>query len=156
MNNDFIRQKLIPVLIVITTLALAGIAVFTAIRLYQLRNQQVSPNAPTKPQAAPGGNITTKSCEALSFTLSTSSPTPSSSPTGTPTSSPTPTSTPPVGGGTSTPTPTPNPSATPSVTVAPTPTPTGLLDSGFGLPTFGGIALGVLIIIASVFAILAL
>lgn len=52
MKNLF-KGKLGTVLILLATLVLAGVAVFTAIRLYDLRNQSVAPNAPSSvPHAA--------------------------------------------------------------------------------------------------------
>jgi hypothetical protein len=62
------KKRIVTILIVIATIALAGVAVFTAIRLYQLRQEPVAPTAPTsKPKAvaAPIG------CTALTFTLTT-------------------------------------------------------------------------------------
>ncbi|MBU0572599.1 hypothetical protein KKH23_03975 [Patescibacteria group bacterium] len=59
------KKRIVTILIVIATIALAGIAVFTAIRLYQLRQEPVAPTAPTsKPKAA-----APESCTALTFTL---------------------------------------------------------------------------------------
>lgn len=47
------KNKVITIIIVITTVLLAGIAIFTALRLYQLRKQAVAPTAPeSKPKAA--------------------------------------------------------------------------------------------------------
>ncbi|GEM_PF-1089278 len=47
MNNTQSKQKtLIPMLIGGITLVLAGVGIFTALRLYQLRDQAVAPNAP--------------------------------------------------------------------------------------------------------------
>lgn len=40
------KSKLTTIIIVIVTLVLAGIAVFTAVRLYQTRSMKVAPNAP--------------------------------------------------------------------------------------------------------------
>lgn len=99
------KNKLTTIGIIIATLVLAGVAVFTAIRLYQLRQQPVAPNVPSsKPKAA----AAPKACTALTFTLGqTPTPTPTGSPTSTPTGSPTPTGTP-------TSTPTGNPTATPT------------------------------------------
>jgi hypothetical protein len=48
--------KLGTILIIIATIILAGIAIFTAYRLYQLRQQSVAPNAPSSiPKAATPG-----------------------------------------------------------------------------------------------------
>lgn len=60
------KGKIATIGIIIATLILAGVAVFTAIRLYQLRQQAVAPTAPeSKPKAA----ATPKACTALTFTL---------------------------------------------------------------------------------------
>ncbi len=50
--KDFIANKLVTVIIVIATIILAGVAVFTAIRLYQLRGETVSPASPESEPAA--------------------------------------------------------------------------------------------------------
>lgn len=63
--KDFLKSKVVTIVILLATLILAGIAIFTAVRLYQLRQQAVAPNAPeSKPAAA-----TPSSCQALTFTL---------------------------------------------------------------------------------------
>ena len=62
------KKKITTILIVIATIALAGVAVFTAIRLYQLRQEPVAPTAPTSQPAA----AAPVSCNALAFTLTTS------------------------------------------------------------------------------------
>lgn len=56
------RRRIITILIIIATVVLAGIAVFTAYRLYQLRQEQV---APTAPESTPGAAVEKKSCEIL-------------------------------------------------------------------------------------------
>jgi len=165
------KSKFGTVLVVLITLVLAGVAIYTAIRLYQLRQTSVAPNVPSSfPQAA---EIKTNNCK-LTFTIgSTASPseTPTSTPTETPTETPT-----------STPTATPNscngtcgsnancssnlvcsggfcrnPSCTQSTscacagtsTPAPTPTSPTLPSSGTDWPTYAGAALGVFVIIGS-------
>jgi hypothetical protein len=96
-------SKLGTALIITATVILAGVAIFTAFRLYQLRQQAVAPNAPSSNPKA--DTITpTNNCN-LTFTLSTGTP------TATPTGSSTPTATP---TGSSTATPTPTPSGTPN------------------------------------------
>lgn len=45
--KNFIKGKLGTALIIVVTLVLAGIAVFTAYRLYELRQQPVAPNVPS-------------------------------------------------------------------------------------------------------------
>lgn len=93
----FLNGKIATVIILLATFVLAGVAIFTAIRLYQLRQTSVAPNVPSSlPKAA--GN----SCS-LSFTLTTSTPTPTPTGSGTPTPTPT-----------GTPTPTPTPTGTPN------------------------------------------
>ena len=104
----------------------------------------------------------------------TPTPTPTSTltptPTGTPTPTPTPTGTPtPTPTGTLTPTPTPTPTGTPAPTPTPTSGPTStpvsgptstptpevqLPEAGFALPTFQGIATGLLLLIIGALLIL--
>lgn len=58
--QNFIKKNTVTIIIVIATIILAAIAIFTAIRLYQLRQQPVAPNAPSsKPAAAPAPNCQT-------------------------------------------------------------------------------------------------
>ncbi len=145
--RDFFRKRIVTVIILIATVGLAGIAIFTAIRLYQLRQTTVAPNVPTsKPAAA-----APIACRALTFTISAATPTPT--PTETPSGTPTPTPS-----GTATPTPSATPTATPASTatpLAPTPTPAPQLpSSGTSLPTVIGIGAGILLLIVS--AVLAL
>lgn len=87
MNNKP-KSKLGTIIVIIFTLILAGIAIFTAVRLYQLRNQAVAPNVPSskpKAQVVPLANTCT-----LSFTLgATASPTATATATATATGSPT-------------------------------------------------------------------
>ena len=88
------RKKILTILIVIATVILAGIAIFTAVRLYQLRNEPVAPTAPTsKPEAA---TPQTQSCTTLAFTIGGESPTPTPTDSPTPTPSESPTATPPI------------------------------------------------------------
>ncbi len=76
--KNFFKGKIATVIILLATFILAGVAIFTAIRLYQLRQQPVAPNVPSSiPQAA-----SVSSCS-LSFTLTvgaTSTPTPTPTP----------------------------------------------------------------------------
>lgn len=167
--KNMLKGKVGTAIILVFTLILAGVAVFTALRLYQLRSQPVAPNVPSSiPKAAEN------TCN-LSFTLSTStgSPTPtpsgSSTPTATPTSTPTPSSTPNSCGGTcgsnsncsgglycnqgfcrnpSCPSET---DCTCGGTTAPTPTPTTptLPKSGTDWPTVAGAGVGIFVIIGS-------
>ena len=147
------------------TVVLAGIAVFTALRLYQLRDTQVAPTAPQKPLAqAP------KSCELFTFTITKPkvSPTPSVNPSPTdipkPTEAPSPkpspkaTDTPPPVA-TETPVAT-SPAATPipptsiaspiaaSPIATPVATPT-LPDAGVSIPTFAGLGIGILLVLGA-------
>lgn len=70
------KSKLATILIVIFTLLLAGVAVFTAMRLYNTRNQAVAPNAPSsKPAAQENTNQLSNACQ-VSFTIDLSTPTP--------------------------------------------------------------------------------
>jgi hypothetical protein len=62
------KKRIVTILIVIATIALAGVAVFTAIRLYQLRQVPVAPTAPTSEPEAAAAPV---SCTALTFTLTT-------------------------------------------------------------------------------------
>src|SRR3990167_4879997 len=96
-----LKNKTITVAIILITMLLAGVAIFTAVRLYQLRQSSVSPlNPQSEPEA-----YTTQICK-LSFniTLATATATPTPTPTKTP--KPTPTKTP-------KPTPTKSPKPTP-------------------------------------------
>lgn len=52
MNNEFLKKHLTTVLMIGATVLLGGVAVFTAVRLYQLRNETVAPNAPQSQPAA--------------------------------------------------------------------------------------------------------
>lgn len=131
------KKRVITIIIVIATVILAGVAVYTAVRLYQLRQEAVAPTAPSsKPAAAePKTNI----CTQLTFTL-TVSPPPTASATPTPSASATPT-------------------PTPSSTAAPTPTPTAaqaspsseptLPSTGIDYPTVLGAGFGVFALILS-------
>lgn len=49
---NFLKKNWVTVLIVVATVILAGIAIYTAIRLYQLRQTTVAPNAPSSQPAA--------------------------------------------------------------------------------------------------------
>lgn len=140
--GEFIKGKLFTIITVVITVILAGVAVFTAVRLYQLRQESISPTSPkSEPEACGGGNEPqVTQCTSLVFNLTQNSPTPTITvavtptvtltptvtSTPTPTNTPKPTSTPtptdkPIGGNDPTPTPTDQPEATST----PTPTPTG-------------------------------
>jgi hypothetical protein len=118
-------NKIVTILVVSATVILAVVAVFTAIRLYQLRLESVAPNAPESEPAA--GNYTPTptavnvSCKNLAFSITTNTLTPTK--TGTPTP-------------TKTGTPTPTISTTPTITSTPTSTPTGTITiTSTGTPT---------------------
>lgn len=138
------------ILILLATLVLGGIAVYTAVRLYQQGTQPVAPNVPG---STPSAADVTQACQAITFTVATPTPTPtaiaSATPSPSPSASPTPTATPsltpsptptqPPTGGVSTPTPTPTP--TPVVTPAPTSPPVAQatpLASAPPIPVTGG------------------
>jgi uncharacterized repeat protein (TIGR01451 family) len=65
------RNKILKIIIAIATILLAGIAIFTAIRLYQTRQESVAPTAPeSEPAAGPVDTVaTTGHCSALNFTV---------------------------------------------------------------------------------------
>jgi hypothetical protein len=72
---EFLKKNLITIIILVGTLVLAGIAVFTAVRLYQSRQEAVAPNAPeSRPQAA-----SAPLCQ-LAFAITPATPTPSPTP----------------------------------------------------------------------------
>ncbi len=50
--QTYLRKNVLTVIILAVTVILTGLAVFTAIRLYQLRDQAVAPNAPSSKPAA--------------------------------------------------------------------------------------------------------
>lgn len=166
--RDFLKNKVATVLIVVATVILAGIAIFTAVRLYQLRTKPVAPTAPESRPEAGGPTPTPEACRELAFNIhipsptpqATTTPTPTSEPSPTPTSTATPTPTEPPRGGD--PSPTPIPTVTPEATTTPVPTVTGapistptpteaptLPDAGVGLPTIMFGALGMLLIFLS-------
>ena len=52
--NDFLKKNGVALIIVLATIILAAVAVFTALRLYQTRQENVAPNAPSSRPAAAG------------------------------------------------------------------------------------------------------
>lgn len=103
------KSKITTIGIILTTIILAGVAIFTAIRLYQTREVAVAPNVPSsKPRAQE-----VSSCS-LSFTLTLSTATATATSTATSTSSSSPTAT-------STATSTSTATATATVTASPNP-----------------------------------
>lgn len=87
------KNKYTIIGIIITTIILAGVAIFTAMRLYQTRDVAVAPNVPS---SKPKAQEVTNTCN-LSFTLtiatSTSTATATATSTSTSSSSPTATAT---------------------------------------------------------------
>lgn len=71
--QGLLKGKIATVLVILSTLILAGVAIFTALRLYQLGSEPVAPNAPLRPKASQG---TTHACQILTFTLTENTPTP--------------------------------------------------------------------------------
>ena len=55
--KDKLKSRIATGVVVVATVALAGIAVFTAMRLYKLRGEPVAPTAPTTPSASTGDEI---------------------------------------------------------------------------------------------------
>ncbi len=77
------KNKIITFLVIGATLILAGIAVFTAIRLYNLRNQPVAPNVPeSKPEAYTGQISRHDSCNLVKIEVIESTQCPQLSQTG--------------------------------------------------------------------------
>lgn len=69
--KNFLKSKFGTILVLVATVVLAGIAIFTAYRLYTLRQEAVAPSAPTsKPGAAgcveqcPGTDGVLRNCSA--------------------------------------------------------------------------------------------
>jgi cytoskeletal protein RodZ len=116
------------------TVILAGIAVFTAVRLYQLRQESVTPTTPQEEAQAqlPSPTPTPKP---------TSSPTPGGSVT--PTRAVSPTLTPRLS-------PTASVSATPTTRATATPTQAGLPDAGVSFPTVVGVSAGIMLLVVSI------
>lgn len=127
------RKRIVTIVIVLATVVLAGVAVYTAIRLYQLRQEAVAPTAPTSEPAA--AEPQTNACTQLSFVLAVEtspSPSPSVSPTPTPTSTPTATPT----------------SSTTTVQASPSTEPS-LPATGVDYPTVLGAGFGILALVLS-------
>ena len=91
--KEFIKNKFVTIIIASATVVLAGIAIFTAVRLYQLRQDSVAPTAPEsvpaaviptqEPTEAPSGLDVAEIPEACSqkqFNISTPTPTPTTPP----------------------------------------------------------------------------
>ena len=172
--KNFLKGKIFTGVIVFATFILAGIAIYTAIRLYQLRSQPVAPNVPSSNPAAATLAPQVKACSlAFAISVSTASPTPTPTPTPPGSGTPTPTGTP-----TAPPSGTPNscggtcgsnsncssnlvcyngycrnPSCTTSTNcvcgTSPTPTPPTLPSSGTDWPTVASAGIGILVIVGS-------
>jgi cytoskeletal protein RodZ len=128
------KKRVVTIVIVLATVVLAGVAVYTAIRLYQLRQEAVAPTAPTSEPAA--AEPKTNTCTQLSFVLAEeSSPSPSPSESSSPTPTP------------SSPTPIPSSTATTEIS-SPNPQPS-LPSTGVDYPTFLGVGLGAIALIVS-------
>jgi len=165
---EFIKKHITTILIILSTIILGGVAVFTAVRLYQLRKEPVAPTQPKSEPSASQAQISYQApnaCTELAFALAT--PLPTKTPKATPTQTPKPTTTPTI-----TPNPTPTPTATstpvatqtPTASPSPSPTPTlmsqasltpkpttaALPEAGVGMPTIFGIGLGLLLILGAV------
>jgi len=112
------KSKITTVLILTSTIILGVVAIFSALKLYELRSRSVAPNAPARPRAAGS----TQSCQVLAFSLTgnTTTPTPTK-PTTTPTATVSPTATTTVSP-TSTVSPTTRISSSPTPTFPPPPT----------------------------------
>lgn len=132
------KKKIVTVLIVIATVILAGVAVYTAIRLYQLRQEAVAPTAPEESEAAAP---ITEECSQLVFTITQESPSPSPSPS--PTESPSPSPSP-------TASPTASPTTSPIAQASPSPTEEAALpEAGVSYPTIVGAGAGIILILLS-------
>jgi uncharacterized repeat protein (TIGR01451 family) len=70
------KNKVVTTVIVLATVILAGVAIFTAVRLYQLREESVVPTAPESvPQAATQEeDMVPEACEPLVFTVTPRTP----------------------------------------------------------------------------------
>lgn len=137
------RKRIVTILIVIATIILAGVAIFTAIRLYQLRQQAVAPTAPESTPAAAAPQ--TQACTQLAFTISAEEPSPTPTPTGSPSPSPgeSPTASP-------TASPTGSPTSSPIAQASPSPTAEPELpEAGVSYPTVVGAAAGAILILFS-------
>ncbi|OGM31100.1 hypothetical protein A2803_05355 [Candidatus Woesebacteria bacterium RIFCSPHIGHO2_01_FULL_44_21] len=144
------KKNLLTLGYIIVTLILAGVAIFIAVRLYQLRSEPVAPTAPESEPAAEAPP--TQSCEVLALNLTQAeslSPTTTATATATATASPTPTSTS-TSSPTSQPTSTPTPASSQIAQATATPTiPSDVPVTGISLPAILGLGLGVLLILGA-------
>src|SRR3989344_7972961 len=88
--KDYFKNNLPTFFVAISTVVLGGVAIFTALRLYQLRSEPVTPSAPGVSEASLNEN-TLISCDTLTVQFAT--PTSSATATSTSTSAATATST---------------------------------------------------------------
>ena len=140
-------------------------AIGGGLRLYQLRDVAVSPNAPERSRAATDVDNIFLSCDLVTLQLSTASPSPSPSPSTSPSASPSssPSSSPtasPVSSPTQSPTSAPSTSPAPSSTSSPTSTSTSIAQAtpvattttsqlpaaGVGAPTILGMLLAAILL----------
>lgn len=70
------KNKVVTTVIVLATVILAGVAIFTAVRLYQLREESVVPTAPESvPEAATlEDEAIPEACDSLTFTVTPRTP----------------------------------------------------------------------------------
>src|SRR3990167_9338262 len=133
--NENLKKRLPIIGIAAATIILAGIAVFTATRIFRSREGNVSPVAPEEDSLAQAPTAT-----------ATLTPTVTPTPTIRLTGSPTPTPRVSVS-------PTASISATLTPTKKPTATPTSaetLPDAGISFPTVIGVSVGLILVIASI------
>jgi hypothetical protein len=135
------KNKATTIIILVITFLLAGVAIFTAIRLYQLRQTSITP---TQPESKPAAQA--PSTCVLTFALSTATGTATATATATGTATATATST---STSTATSTATSTSTGTPTGTGTPGPTQPSLPNSGSSWPTIVGAGLGILVILGS-------
>src|SRR3990172_5731487 len=128
--NENLKRRLPIIGIAAATIVLAGIAVFTATRIFRSRGENISPVAPQEELA-----------QAPTFTPT---PFPTATPTINLSGTPSPTST-------LTPTASTSPTLTPTRRLTATPTSTETLpDAGISYPTLIGVSIGLVLLIAGV------
>lgn len=150
--KNFLKNKITTILIATATVMLAGVAIFTAIRIYSMRTRPV---APTAPESEPIAQVKTPTPSPTPTptpqpTVTTFSPSPSPTPTPLPTNAfiaqatiaPTPTSLPVGSSQESTTTPTPTPTSSPQQTQTST-----LPNAGIGLVSLIPLIAGTILII---------
>lgn len=129
--GEFVKKHFVAVAIIVATIILAGIGVFTAIKLYQLRQESVVPTVPqSQPRAAIGTPTPTPRATSTATPKATGSATPS--PSGSPKTSGSP-----------------SPTATSRTTTIATDAP--IPQSGVGTPTVLAFGAGILLLIGALF-----